>query len=357
MVIHTMTKNLTSNSFRKNSLERNQYEALDEAKKNYYLYYQGPKTSNTQHVKNIQDMVEVIEYHGGSVTDDQALVKYEKGLEAHLPISQRSSEKTLKKRAKDKMLGVALIRRADRGRYGKLMTDLKDQYTLKSDVYPSDITAAFNLLENYSSKPNTRRDERNQHNTEGLQFAQRSEPIPGRNGKLFQNVECYRCNKKGHYANQCPIIGKDGVQLMMINGAEVVLTEEGEDRLDFNFMQQQDITSLPDTSVLIDTGSTVSVFKSKGALRNITESASPLRALTNGGYQDSTLQGHLPGFFKVWYNPHSMVNILAWSDIRKKSGSQQTPWKSRLYEYTWEMENRLSSESSRVGCTWVSIDA
>ena len=43
------------------------YEALDEAKKNYYLYYQGPKTSNTQHVKNLQDMVEVIEYHGGSV--------------------------------------------------------------------------------------------------------------------------------------------------------------------------------------------------------------------------------------------------------------------------------------------------
>ena len=104
------------------------YEALDEAKKNYYLYYQGLKTSNTQHVKNLQDMVEVIEYHGGSVTDDQALAKFEESLETHLPIYQRSSEETLKKRARDKMLGVALIRRADRGRYGKLMTDLKDQY-------------------------------------------------------------------------------------------------------------------------------------------------------------------------------------------------------------------------------------
>ena len=73
-------------------------------------------------------MVEVIEYHGGSVTDDQALVRYERDLEAHLPEDKRSSEETLKRRAKDKMLGVALIRRADRGRYGKLMTDLKDQY-------------------------------------------------------------------------------------------------------------------------------------------------------------------------------------------------------------------------------------
>ena len=72
------------------------YEALDETKKNYYLYYQGPKTSNTQHVKNLQDMVEVIEYHGGSVTDDQALVRYKRGLEPHLPTNERSSEETLK---------------------------------------------------------------------------------------------------------------------------------------------------------------------------------------------------------------------------------------------------------------------
>ena len=71
---------------------------------------------------------------------------------------------------KNKMLGAALIRRADRGRYGKLMTDLKDQYTVKSDVYPSDITSAHNLLENYSSKPSPKRDETNNHNTEGLQF-------------------------------------------------------------------------------------------------------------------------------------------------------------------------------------------
>ena len=80
----------------------------------------------------------------------------------------RSTEEVLKQRAKNKMLGVALIRRADRGRYGKLMTDLKDQYTLKSDVYPSDITAAFNLLENSSSKHTVRQDERSQQSTEGL---------------------------------------------------------------------------------------------------------------------------------------------------------------------------------------------
>ena len=71
------------------------YEALDEAKKNYYHYYQGPRTSNTQHAKDLQDIIEVIEYHGGSVTDDQALVNYERDMEAHLPEDESSSEEVL----------------------------------------------------------------------------------------------------------------------------------------------------------------------------------------------------------------------------------------------------------------------
>ena len=78
---------------------------------------------------------------------------------------------------------------------------------------------------------------------------------------------------------------------------EVNHAEEEEDILGFNFMHQQEINSLPYSSVLIDTGSTVSVFKNKEALRNITRSGSALRAHTNGGFQDSVLQGDLPGFF------------------------------------------------------------
>ena len=92
-------------------------EALDEAMINYYHNYQGPKTSNTQHVKNLQDMVDIIEYHGGSVTDDRALVEYKRRLDSHLPDNEKFFDQILKQRVKNKMLGVALIRRVDRGRY------------------------------------------------------------------------------------------------------------------------------------------------------------------------------------------------------------------------------------------------
>ena len=97
---------------------------------------------------------------------------------------------------------------------------------------------------------------------------------------------------------KCPSADNKGVQLM-ISGTETNHEEGEEDTLGFNFMHQEEINSLPSTSVLIDTGSTVSVFKNKKLLRNVTKSGSALRAHTNRGFQDLVLQDNLPGFVKV----------------------------------------------------------
>ena len=51
-----------------------------------------------------------------------------------------------------------------------------------------------------------------------------------------------------------------------------------------------------DTDMLLDTGSTVSVIKNAGMLINIREATHNLRVYTNGGHQDSTKKGELPGF-------------------------------------------------------------
>ena len=76
-------------------------------------------------------------------------------------------------------------------------------------------------------------------------------------------------------------------------------------------------TGYSDNAILIDTGSNVSVFKTDKMLMNVQHSNKTLRAITNGGHQDSNMKGNFPGFFPVWYNPASMLNILAWTDVRK----------------------------------------
>ena len=53
-------------------------------------------------------------------------------------------------------------------------------------------------------------------------------------------------------------------------------------------------------------------------LTDIKDTGTTMRALTNGGFQYSTEKGILPGFFPVWVNRESRMNILAWSDVRRK---------------------------------------
>jgi hypothetical protein len=69
--------------------------------------------------------------------------------------------------------------------------------------------------------------------------------------------------------------------------------------------------------ILLDSQSTISVFKNASMLSNIRRSNHVLRALTNGGHQDSDMIGDFPNLGAVWYNPESIANILSLADVRK----------------------------------------
>ena len=53
-------------------------------------------------------------------------------------------------------------------------------------------------------------------------------------------------------------------------------------------------------------------------LINVRKAKRKLVANTNGGHHISNIEGELPGFFTVWFNPRSMINILLFADVRKR---------------------------------------
>ena len=65
-----------------------------------------------------------------------------------------------------------------------------------------------------------------------------------------------------------------------------------------------------DTNILINTGSTCSVFKNEHMLINIVKSRTIIPAIPNSGHQDSDHVGLFSGFFEVYFNPESLFNIL-----------------------------------------------
>jgi hypothetical protein len=82
-------------------------------------------------------------------------------------------------------------------------------------------------------------------------------------------------------------------------------------------MTQAELAAIDPTWILLDSQSTISVFNNRDMLRNVRRSPHVLRAITNGGFQDSDMVGEFPNLGEVWYNANSIANILSLADVRK----------------------------------------
>jgi hypothetical protein len=85
---------------------------------------------------------------------------------------------------------------------------------------------------------------------------------------------------------------------------------------DFTFTQKF-MKIILSSWVLLDSESTISVFRNSKLLRNIRKSKSKVTVHTDGGTQISKLIGDIPNFGILQYNPQSIANILSLAAVRK----------------------------------------
>ena len=127
-------------------------------------------------------------------------------------------------RTMEKSKAVAFIKSANKKKYGRLLTNIRDQQSFKIDVYPKTLAEAYEMLSahtvhniaNTSSKGKketkstiSATTSRNVNNdTPNMGSNERSylqtEVVPGTDGRTIAHITCYNCNKKGHYADNCP---------------------------------------------------------------------------------------------------------------------------------------------------------
>ena len=186
--------------------QKNIYLALNNVKCTfYYAYKQGPDETNANYMSKFKNTIKVIEHYGGMIGEDKALVLEElKSLVGRNNETASTEEiKTAKDQAKCKMHAIAFLKRADKGRYGQLITDLENQFTRGTDQYPMSVTETFNLLVNYK-KPMTVRDRNNRRGHEGnknenenasstpaqeeVAFVQQANAEPP-----IEEIQCYNC--------------------------------------------------------------------------------------------------------------------------------------------------------------------
>ena len=129
-----------------------------------YTYRQEEHETNAKHVQNLTSIIDAIDHVGGSIFDDKGLIEHETKKDQDQLSSVRRSEEQIKKDVKEKMMGLMVIKRANKLKYGKLLTTIRDQHSFGIDVYPKTMHEAYELMENHSS---TKEKPRYEHRYQG----------------------------------------------------------------------------------------------------------------------------------------------------------------------------------------------
>jgi hypothetical protein len=170
------------------------------------------------------------------------------------------------------------LRTVDRKKYGDLWIGLQNQHSRGNPQYPKDLSAAYSMVAAHKSEqqarpPRSQQDQegRDNHAT-GLSFLQ-SNLTPGTDGVTHGTITCFSCGDKGHYNSACPTANNPntttGVGLLQLGAVESNANTQDYD-YGVMFTQVDDrYNIIPAHWILLDSQSTVCVFKTKEFLSNI----------------------------------------------------------------------------------------
>ena len=306
---HWLLKNILSITLQFDQ-KRNGYLAIMDAHQNFLTCKQTTEQTTEEYLENLTLWADTIEYHGGTFVENYHLAG------THNTDGSPRTEDERRSAARDETLAMALIRGADPSRFGTLIAELSNQFARGRNEYPTDLNSAYSLLVNYRTPTNTRprnstgSDNANSQRTSqtspaseesAMTFAQQSTPAVGSQG--------------GHTSAQS---STDPTTVTPAPNSSAVSVNTGTTLVQYAVMMaQSNAQSIDPNWVLLDSQSTISVFRNKNMLRNIRRSPHVLRAITNGGYQDSHMIGDFPNLGPVWYNKDSIANILSLSEVRR----------------------------------------
>ncbi len=201
-------------------------QSLDDQMERIMSLRQGQE-SNAEFIKLIVKELKVYEKHGGDflwgkpMTDEldgklsEVKEKYKKDNSGNdMPEEDVEEQRSiLKKELKEYILSMAVIKRVDENRYGTLQKDLRNDYLLGNDRYPTTIPNTLKLLDNYKNPNPTNNQSRVTNRggrNEGSSFLQTTdgmkvEFLKGTDGSFDPEIDCYKCKCFGHISSLCPV--------------------------------------------------------------------------------------------------------------------------------------------------------
>jgi hypothetical protein len=287
------------------------YKAEDQAKRAYYNLRQTPEMSCQEYFERVRNMVDVIKSLGGSLADDMHLSDELPARPARGYTEAQKQE--ARERILNKTVAYGILVRADRGRYGKLIEEIENDFLKGNNDYPKTPTEAYNLLVNYRHYSNNKRTNI-QGGLDQVAFVTEGKRTRG-NGD-HSHITCFKCNKKGHYKSDCPEMRNTQQQQTQETN---IVTATTLTTIATTLSTSTTESRINPMWILCDNESTVDIFNNKDILTNIRSAERPIKLKgIEGGFTVVDKEGDLMGYGKVYYHPQVTANVLSFFNIAKR---------------------------------------
>ena len=302
------------------------------------------------YVKRFKQTRDIMSSHMGT----EILDKFVENTTEYKSIDEENvvARKELKSEAFGKWMAFLLIRNSDQNKYGKLLDGLVSQFSMGNNQYPDAVRIATDIMaahkhDNWGAKFNKNRTAKRDDDTPST-ITTKSETSFAQTGK---DKVCYCCGKKGHLSPDCPEKNTRDRKDWYVTKATLHMQAEGTEKEEKDdetvsssksnksskqsrwtgsvstlqvtkgrsmFHDGQIDNSIMKNNILLDSGSTLSIFGNPDLVQGIKTSKTMLEMATNGGTTMSNKVAQVPGFGQVWFNENAIANIFGLSDLKKK---------------------------------------